>query len=191
MAITNAMSKSLMSASSSMKIVRTQQGAKRQMEGKAGVLQAEIKQDGGRGAATKRKEDELEGVQEKAAKIESSQMDNISEMNANMKQAAKEDKKEQEAARAAEEKRAEKKKAKKAEEEKAVQKKAEEERIERIAEKNSSVFEGEDTVELSVEGKAAAKASETLSPAVDNAADISTENTGKTEAIGSKVDVQV
>lgn len=102
MAISNAMSTSLISASSSMKMVRTQQGAKKQMDGKAGVLEAEINLDGGRGGDTKKKEAELLGVQEKANKIESSQMNSISEMNENMKRAAKEDQKEQEAAKIAE-----------------------------------------------------------------------------------------
>ena len=45
MAISNVMTRSLLSASSAMKQVRAQEGIKKQMEGKAGVLKAEIKQD--------------------------------------------------------------------------------------------------------------------------------------------------
>ena len=49
MAISNVMTRSLLSASSAMKQVRAQEGIKKQMEGKAAVLKAEIKQDSGRG----------------------------------------------------------------------------------------------------------------------------------------------
>ena len=57
MALSNVMTRSLISASSSMKQVKAQHAIKSQMEGKAGVLEAEIKQDSGRGGdVTKKKE---------------------------------------------------------------------------------------------------------------------------------------
>ncbi len=45
MALSNVMTRSLVSASSSMKQVKAQHAIKSQMEGKAGVLEAEIKLD--------------------------------------------------------------------------------------------------------------------------------------------------
>lgn len=194
MAISNAMSTSLISASSSMKMVRTQQGTKKQMEGKAGVLKAEINLDGGRGGDTKKKEAELEGVQDKATKIENSQMNNISEMNENMKWAAKEDQKEQEAARVAEEKRAEKKKAKKAAEKKQAEKKAQEERLEKLAEKNIRIETDDKTNESDSAGETKVldgEASMAVSGTVDITSEGITPATPKPDSVGAKVDVQV
>ena len=49
MALSGIMTTSLLSANNSMKIARVQQGAKNQMDGHAGVLDAEIKLDSARG----------------------------------------------------------------------------------------------------------------------------------------------
>ena len=164
------------------------------MEGKAGILKAEISLDGGRGGDTKKKEAELDGVQEKVTKIENSQMNNISEMNENMKRAAKEDQKEQEAARAAEEKRAEKKKAKKAAEKKQAQKKAQEERLEKLSEKNVSVASDDSTgKEESADGikEPDSEASTTISGSFDVTTEGITPASLKPDQAGAKVDVQV
>ena len=110
MAISNIMSQSLINAKSSMKMARVQSNAKKQMDGKSNVLKAEIKQDMSSGTDVKRKEEELAVTEEKATKIGKSTMNTLSEMNSDLKQAAKAD---AEIARA--EKAAEKKKAEKAE----------------------------------------------------------------------------
>ena len=55
MALSGIMTTSLLSANNSMKIARVQQGAKNQMDGHAGVLDAEIKLDSARGGDVKKK----------------------------------------------------------------------------------------------------------------------------------------
>lgn len=107
MAISNVMTKSLVSASSAMKQIKAQQGIKKQMEGKAGVLKAEIKQDSGRGGDTAKKEEELAAVEKKATDIGNMQMNQMAEMNKNMNEASKADAEELEEQR--EKKRAERK----------------------------------------------------------------------------------
>ena len=47
MSVSNVMSSSLISAANSMKVARMQNGIKKQMEDRAGVLEAEIKQEKG------------------------------------------------------------------------------------------------------------------------------------------------
>ena len=103
MAISNVMTKSLLSASSAMKQVRAQEGIKKQMEGKAGVLKAEIKQDSGRGGDTAKKEEELAVMEKKATDIGNMQMNQLSEMNKNMNEASKADAEEQKRAEKLEE----------------------------------------------------------------------------------------
>ena len=107
MAISNVMTKSLLSASSAMKQVRAQEGIKKQMEGKAGVLKAEIKQDSGRGGDTAKKEEELAVMEKKATDIGNMQMNQLSEMNKNMNEASKADAEEQKRAEKFEEQRKE------------------------------------------------------------------------------------
>ena len=108
MAISNVMTKSLLSTSSAMKQVRAQEGIKKQMEGKAGVLKAEIKQDSGRGGDTAKKEEELAVMEKKATDIGNMQMNQLSEMNKNMNEASKADAEEQKRAERLEEQRKEK-----------------------------------------------------------------------------------
>lgn len=118
MAISDVMSKSLISASSSIKAARMQNGIKKQMEDRAGVLEAEIRQEKGNAPE---KQKELEKTEKKASKVESMTLDTLSAINSDLKKTAKEDLEE---ARA--EKRAEKKKAEKSAEQKRAEK---EERI--------------------------------------------------------------
>lgn len=54
MPLSGIMTTSLLSANNSMKIARVQQGAKNQMDGHAGVLDAEIKLDSARGGDVKK-----------------------------------------------------------------------------------------------------------------------------------------
>ena len=113
MAITNIMTQSLLSANTSMQIARVQHGAKKEMDGHAGVLDAEIKQDEARGGDAKKKKEELEETKKKASELEASTMNTLTSTNEDLKKAAKED---QEARRT--EKAEEKKKAEKAAEKK-------------------------------------------------------------------------
>ena len=133
MALSSIMTRSLLSANTSRQIAHVQQSVKKQMDGHAGVLEAEIKLDGARGADTKKKQEELEETQKKAAELTQTTVNTLAEANEDLRQAAKED---QEVQRA--EKAAEKKKVEKAAEKKRAEKKAAEERIEKAAETNAS-----------------------------------------------------
>jgi hypothetical protein len=106
MAISDVMSKSLISASSSINAARMQNGIKKQMEGRAGVLEAEIRQEKGNAPE---KQKELEKTEKKASKVESMTMDTLSGMNTDLMKAAKEDQEKARAEKAAEKKKAEKK----------------------------------------------------------------------------------
>ena len=66
MALTNVMTQSLIFASTSMKQIQLQQGVKKQMDGKAGVLDAEIKRDEASGADTTKKKEELAETQKRS-----------------------------------------------------------------------------------------------------------------------------
>ncbi len=122
MALSGIMTTSLLSANNSMKIARVQQGSKIQMDGHAGVLDAEIKLDSARGGEVRKKQEELEETKKKASEIEESTMNTLSAAAGDLKKAAKED---LEARRA--EKAEEKKKAEEAAEKKKAEKKATEE----------------------------------------------------------------
>ncbi len=137
MAISNVMTKSLVSANSAMKQIKAQQGIKKQMEGKAGVLKAEIKQDSGRGGDTSKKEEELSAVEKKATDSGNMQMDQMAELNKNMNEASKADAEEQRRAEKLEERR-ERKRAERREQFEELQ--------EKIAESTVSVDGAEVTV---------------------------------------------
>lgn len=179
MAITNIMTQSLLSANTSMQIARVQHGAKKEMDGHAGVLDAEIKQDEARGGDVKKKKEELEETKKKASELEASTMNTLTSTNEDLKKAAKED---LEARRI--EKAEQKKKAEKAAEKKKAEKKATEERIEKIGEAATSetgeVSDGDHSVSVdgvSVEGA-------TINVVVDGV----TPSTGVTGTIGVSVD---
>ncbi len=127
MSLSNIMTQSLLSANTSRKIAHVQHAAKNQMDGHAGVLDAEIKLDGARGGDTKKKQEELEETKKKASALEETTINTLTAANEDLKKAAKED---QDAQRA--EKAAEKKKAEKAAEKKKAEKEAAEDRIEKI-----------------------------------------------------------
>lgn len=90
--MSSASMQAIISADASMDQVKVQGAVKSQMEGKAGVLKAEIKQDAGRGDVEKKKE-ELAAIEAKAQDIEASQMSAISDINKKLEEAAKEDQK--------------------------------------------------------------------------------------------------
>lgn len=79
--------KAMISADSSMKQAQVQGSVATKMEGRAGVLKAEIKQDAGRGVEAKK--EELAEVEQIAEKATASQMNTLSEADKAVKEAAK------------------------------------------------------------------------------------------------------
>lgn len=79
----------MISADATMKQAQVQGSVAAQMEGRAGVLEAEIKQDAGRGGDTSRKEAELAGLKEKAQEVTTSQISTLAEAGKAMEEAAK------------------------------------------------------------------------------------------------------
>ena len=179
MAITNIMTQSLISANTSMQIARVQHGAKKEMDGHAGVLDAEIKQDEARGGDVKKKKEELEETKKKASELEASTMNTLTSTNEDLKKAAKED---QEARRI--EKAEEKKKAEKAAEKKKTEKKLAEERIEKASTtQTGEVSDGSES--LSADGTVFDAS--TINVVVDGV----TPSTGSSDPVGENVDAKV
>ena len=168
MAISNVMSESLISAGNAMKMAEIRRGLNKELGNKAGVLSAEIKLDGGRGADTRKKEEELEKTKEKASKICAKSMEALSTMNNDLRSAAEED---------LEERSAEKKRTEKAAEKKRAEKEEQQHRLEKAADKKA---EGTDRSE---------GAQETGS--VNIVADGITPETGVVESVGVRVDVKM
>lgn len=80
-------------ADSSVKQAKVQGSVAAKMEGRAGVLEAEIKLDSSRGGSTEAKEAELAEVKGKALKAETSQIGTLAETNRTLDEAAKADQK--------------------------------------------------------------------------------------------------
>ena len=180
MGLTNVMSRSLLSAQMSMKTAKLQHGVKKQMDGRAGVLEAEIKLDSGRGGDVTKKKEELEDVEKKSADLENTQMNLLSEMNDNLKKAAEADAEEQRA-----EKADEKKKAEKAAEKIKHQKEDQEERLEEIRTKTAA--EGVDAIDH-IDGTSAASGTGTIDITSDGSVDV---NVKAPDSVGVKVDIKV
>ena len=185
MAITNVMSRSLMSANSSMKIARIQNHVKKQMESRAGVLKAEIKQEGGKDKAPE-KQKELEETEKNVVKVNETTMNTLSGMNDDLKEAAKADQEEMRAQKAAEKKKAEKAAAKKKEE-----KKAQEERLEKTTEAKASE-DSEESKEagVSVTGEVSADIPSSEHVTINITSEGITPSVHTAEPIGAKVDVK-
>lgn len=77
----------MISADASVKQARVQGATAKQMEGRAGVLKTEIKQDAGRGD-TKKKQEELAELQEKIQDTQASQMSTLADANQAVQEAA-------------------------------------------------------------------------------------------------------
>lgn len=180
MGLTNVMSRSLLSAQMSMKTAKLQHGVKKQMDGRAGVLEAEIKLDSGRGGDITKKKEELEDALKKSADLENTQMNLLSEMNDNLKKAAEADAEEQRA-----EKAAEKKKAEKAAEKKKAQKEEQEERLEEIRTKTDT--EGVEKANL-IDGTSAVSGTGTIDITSDGSVDV---NVKAPDSVGVRVDIKV
>ena len=82
--------RAMISADSSIKQAKVQGSMATQMEGRAGVLESEIKQDAGKGN-TEKKEEELADMQAKAQSATVAQMSSLSDANKSMEEAAKTD----------------------------------------------------------------------------------------------------
>lgn len=81
----------MISADVSMKQAQVQNSVAVKMEGRAGVLRSEIKQDQNTGASTEAKEAELADVEQKAMEATSSQMDTLEKAGEVIEEAAKEE----------------------------------------------------------------------------------------------------
>ena len=181
MALSSIMTGALLSANASKQIAHVQHATKKQMDGHAGVLDAEIKLDSARGLDVTKKKEELEETQKKAEKLSEATINTLTSANEDLKKATKED---QEAQRA--EKAAEKKKAEKAAEKKKAEKEAAEERIEKAKVSTSESGEVSDEAAVSTEGTVLDGAS------IDIVSSGITVSTGSvSEPAGNNVDVKV
>ena len=181
MALSSIMTGALLSANTSRQIAHVQHATKKQMDGHAGVLDAEIKLDSARGLDVTKKKEELEETQKKAEKLSEATINTLTSANEDLKKATKED---QEAQRA--EKAAEKKKAEKAAEKKKAEKEAAEERIEKAKVSTSESGEVSDEAAVSTEGTVLDGAS------IDIVSSGITVSTGAvSEPAGNNVDVKV
>lgn len=89
--LSGASMKAMISADASMKQAQVSGSVATQMNGRAGVLEAEIKQDAGRGASVEKKKEELANVQKKAQEAVSSQMSELASANKKIEEAQEAD----------------------------------------------------------------------------------------------------
>lgn len=83
----------MISADASVKQSKVQGSVAAKMEGRAGVLESEIKLDAGRGASVEKKKEELADVEQKAQAATASQMKTLGDANKAMEEAAEADSK--------------------------------------------------------------------------------------------------
>lgn len=81
--------RALVSADNAIDQSRVQGSVAKQMEGRAGVLKAEIKLDAARGGDTQKKEEELADAEQIAAKATASQIDTLEEANRTLEETSK------------------------------------------------------------------------------------------------------
>ncbi|MCR5320571.1 MAG: hypothetical protein K6E48_05130, partial [Lachnospiraceae bacterium] len=162
-----------LSANASRQIAHVQHATKRQMDGHAGVLDAEIKLDSARGGDVTKKKEELEETQKKAAELAETTINTLTTANEDLKKASKEDLEAQRAEKAAEKKKAEKE--------------AAEERIEKAKVSTSESSEvSDEAASVSTEGTVFDGAS------IDIVSSGITVSTGAvSESAGKNVDVKV
>lgn len=89
--LSQASMKAMISADSAMAQAQVQGGVATKMEGRAGVLESEIKMDAGRGGNVEAKKEELAEVQQKAARAEASRMNTLAAANKELEAAARAD----------------------------------------------------------------------------------------------------
>ena len=85
--------KAMLYADSAMARAQVQGSVASQMEGRAGVLESEIKLDSARGGDVSAKKEELEEVKQKVAAVETAQMNTLADASKKMEEAAKEEQK--------------------------------------------------------------------------------------------------
>lgn len=83
--------KAMLYADSAMARAQVQGSVATQMEGRAGVLESEIKLDAARGGDVSAKKEELEEVKQKVETVENAQMNTLAEASKKMEEAAKEE----------------------------------------------------------------------------------------------------
>ncbi len=91
--LSQASMKAIMSADSAMAQAQVQGSVASQMEGRAGVLEAEIKLDSARGGNVEAKKEELAEVQQKATAAQEAQLNTLADANKELEEAAKADQK--------------------------------------------------------------------------------------------------
>jgi hypothetical protein len=84
----------MLSANSAMMQAKVRSSVKNQLDGRAGVLKAEMKQDGATGGTSKSKQEELERVQKASEEVAKDQAGALEKANQALEEAAKADKKE-------------------------------------------------------------------------------------------------
>lgn len=89
--LSQASMKAMISADSAMSQAQVQGSVATKMEGRAGVLEAEIKLDAGRGGSVEDKKEELAEVEQKAMQAESAQMNTLATANKELEEAVKAD----------------------------------------------------------------------------------------------------
>ena len=89
--LSQASMKAMISADSAMAQAKVHGSVATKMEGRAGVLEAEIKLDQARGDDVEKKKEELAEVQQKAVQAESAQMNTLADANKELEAAAKAD----------------------------------------------------------------------------------------------------
>ena len=181
MALSSIMTGALLSSNTSRQIAHIQHATKKQMDGHADVLDAEIKLDSASGGDVSKKKEELEETQKKAAELAETTTNTLATANEDLKKASKEDLEAQKAEKAAEKKKAEKAAEKKAEKE------AAEERIEKAKVSTSESGEvSDEAAAVSIEGTVLDGAS------IDIVSSGITVSTGAvSEPAGKNVDVKV
>ena len=89
--LSQASMKAMISADSAMTQAQVQGSVAAKMEGRAGILESEIKLDAARGDDVEAKQEELAEVQQRAATAESAQMNTLTDANKELEAAAKAD----------------------------------------------------------------------------------------------------
>lgn len=88
--------RSIISADAAMSQAQVQSRVATRMEGRAGVLEAEIKQDAAKGKSVESKREELAEIQEKAVAAQTSQMNVLSAVNRELEETAESERMEEE-----------------------------------------------------------------------------------------------
>ena len=89
--LSQASMKAMMSADSAKAQAQVQGSVATKLEGRAGILESEIKLDSARGGNVEKKQEELAEVEQMAAEVQSAQMNTLAEANKELEAAAKAD----------------------------------------------------------------------------------------------------